>query len=74
MSELRAAGDHARKMSTSLHKPECGRSPERPLWVKFRPDPKCRSCVTHAERTLWALIADEIDAYLAPDDEPGLFG
>lgn len=29
----------------------------------------CPGCVTDAERALWKQIADEIDAYLTPDDD-----
>lgn len=36
-----------------------------------RPDP-CPGCVTEVDRALWARLADELDAYLADDDEPDL--
>lgn len=40
------------------------------------PDPSaCDGCMPAKERALWAQIADEIDAYLAPaEDGSGLFG
>ena len=36
--------------------------------------PACPGCVTDADRALWARLADEVDAYLQEDEEPGLFG
>ena len=36
--------------------------------------PPCPGCVTDADRALWTRLADEADAWLARDDEEGLFG
>jgi hypothetical protein len=74
MSELAAFGAHARAMSTVEHAPEClGENPtpgEWPRWV--HPDSACPGCVTDADRALWARLADEVDAYLAPEPEETL--
>jgi ribosomal protein L37AE/L43A len=72
-SDLAAFRDHARRMSTATHTPECpvngraqlSRFSEDGLWV-------CTGCVTDADRALWTRLADEVDAYLSDDDE-GLF-
>ena len=34
----------------------------------------CAGCATDTERALWAKLADEIDAYLAPGDDEPLWG
>lgn len=79
MSDIAAFGAHARAMSTAQHKPECcGRRPNpNPRWgsaATVYPDPACPGCVTDADRALWARLADEVDAYLTPEDEGVLFG
>jgi hypothetical protein len=75
MSELSTFGAHARAMSTTEHVPEClGENPVHPHpalgWI--HPDPACPGCVTDADRALWARLADEVDAYLAPEPEETL--
>lgn len=64
---------HARAMSTAEHKPECHRYLPRHMYPK-RPDPECPGCVTDDDRALWKQQADELEAYLAGDDEPTLEG
>lgn len=90
MSDLEQARDHARTMAARTVDPrdrsralslacnpavyyeprhgECGND-----WCRCACHP--RHVPSDAERALWAQIADEIDAYLAPvEDGPGLFG
>jgi len=102
MSDLSAFAEHARKMATAQHKPECcqcgagyccgciGHPNMHPHWDKHGvptgwPEhaetcpgnpcaPPCPGCVTDADRALWTRLADEADAWLARDDEEGLFG
>jgi hypothetical protein len=73
VSDLSAFRDHARAMAGAQHKPEC----RRPLPINgwsTSGDPGCPGCVTDADRALWTRLADEADAWLARDDEEGLFG
>jgi hypothetical protein len=80
MSDLSTLADHARKMSTARHKPECPPRHRRPQWVNdhdsdglftggHEDPPPCPGCVTDADRALWTRIADEIDDYLTPAEE-----
>lgn len=83
MSDLERFRDHARRMATAEHKPECTslipgewRYPRNalsmagPTWWE---PPACPGCITDAERVLWARLADETDAYLDRPVERGLF-
>lgn len=87
MSSLGQFADHCRAMSTATHKPECkGSKPTPPQrsavitedgyfggyrWTTEQP-PTCAGCVTDADRALFALLAAEVDEYLAPQVD--LFG
>jgi hypothetical protein len=78
VSDLRTFRDHADRMATAEHKPECQRLGYktihgRTFYRTESPDPLCPGCVTEADRVLWRRLADEVDAYLS-DDEEGLFG
>ena len=85
MTSLADAAAHARAMSTARHTPECPPRDRLPRWVNEHDDdlriigghegpPPCPGCVTDAERALWGRLADEMEAYMARDDEEGLFG
>jgi hypothetical protein len=90
VSELTTFRDHARRMATSGHKPECEGTPERVAertrnrmgyraifrehHPKLEPIEPCPGCVTDADRALWARLAAEVDAYLSHDEEGALFG
>lgn len=77
MSDLTTFADHARAMADAQHKPECCIARYHVGWGSFAgydyPDPACPGCVTDADRALWTRLADEADAWLARDDEEGLF-
>lgn len=75
MSDLEIARDHARRMSTAVHRDDCrGHQPSRWGWAReIHPDPACPGCISDDDRAEWARQADEIDAYLAPSDEAGLW-
>lgn len=90
MSDLEQARDHARTMAARTVDPR-DRSRTltpvcNPAYLYAPRHDECRSeecrCACHprhvptaAERALWAQIADEIDAYLAPVEVgPDLFG
>lgn len=77
MSDLTTFRDHCRQMADAIHKPECRLWVERPGifhpsgdW-KY-PSPECVGCISDADRALFALLAAEVDDYLAP--QPDLFG
>lgn len=75
MSDLTTFRDHCRAMQATDHKPECGALIEA-RWGQHqyvRPNPACPGCNSAADRELFARLADEVDAYLATDDGPGLF-
>lgn len=74
MSALDQFRDHCRKMATAEHKPECaGHLPSRWGWAReIHPDPNCGGCLTDDDRALFALLADEVEAYQAPQVD--LFG
>ena len=59
-------------MATAPHSPECWADVKDPWgWQKrVYPNPECIGCISDTDRTLWARLADEIDTYLGPDDEP----
>lgn len=66
MSDLTVFADHARRMSTARHKPDCPAPAPPGTWRVGA----CLGCVTDADRALWVRLADEVDAYLArPADE-----
>lgn len=77
MSDLTQFAEHCKRMATAQHKPEC-----RTLdWVRrdgwgrtdwVYPAPDCTGCVTDADRELFARLAAEIDAHMAPQVD--LFG
>jgi hypothetical protein len=71
MSDLTQFRDHCRKMATARHLPECSFTPPRHMYAQ-RPDPSCPGCVTDRERETWERLADEVDAYRAPQVD--LFG
>jgi len=75
VSDLTTFRDHARAMAGAQHKPEC--LTECLDWRGIRkftlPRHGCPGCVTDADRELWTRLADEADAWLARDDEEGLF-
>jgi hypothetical protein len=76
MSDLATFRDHAARMATAYHKPEC-------RFTRLDPSHRCGGgcthrrqcpgCVTDADRTLWQRLADEVDAYLTTDAAEGLF-
>lgn len=73
MSDLTKFRDHCRVMAAAVHSPECkGERPGIFYPITVRPDPECGGCVTDADRALFALLAAEVDDYLAP--QPDLFG
>lgn len=72
MSDLAALRDHALKMAVATHTTACNRPRPHP-WSASKPDPSCSGCVTPSDRDLWWQIADEIEDYLAPADDEGLF-
>lgn len=86
-TDLEQTRDHARKMAGAEHRPDCrGQRPARTCPTPNEPHPEhdlarwitclgwCPGCVTDAERALWSQLADEIDAYLAPNPpDDGLF-
>jgi hypothetical protein len=86
VSSLGEFRDHCRRMAAAEHKPECpsldplkvryvvpANDYTGPLWFGLQPiRPKCRGCLTDADRTLFAQMAGEIDDYLAPQVD--LFG
>lgn len=91
MSDLTSLRDHARRMSTAVHRDDCNRrhrtaghghscADETPhdahTWahetydeLTWRCPGLCGGCLPDNERRLWRQIADEIAAYLAPDDD-----
>lgn len=71
MSDLTAFRDHCRKMSAAQHLPECV-LPRSGWWKDIHPHPECPGCVTEGDRETWARLADEVDAYRAPQVD--LFG
>lgn len=87
MSDLTTFRDHCRKMQTAEHKPECP-SLRAPGWVVPTPGysgrmwmglmpwtpPACDGCNPLGDRELFARLADEVDAYLHPDEVVDLFG
>ncbi|MCL2611964.1 MAG: hypothetical protein FWD95_01890 [Nocardioidaceae bacterium] len=87
MSDLEATRDHARRMadpnpSSGIDRgPWCRRPADHQRCAEVAPRGIC-GCECHEwnqppsakERALWTQIADELDAYLAPEDEgEGLF-
>lgn len=74
MSDLSNFRDHCAAMAVAEHKPECRLWVQRPgRWADWEhPSPECGGCVTDSDRALFALLAAEVDDYLAP--QPDLFG
>jgi hypothetical protein len=70
VSDLAAFGDHAWKMTTALHRPEC--LTRLHPWLKATPRPGCTGCVTDDERALWIRLAEETDSYLTTHPEETL--
>lgn len=72
MTDLEILRTHARTMAEpDSHRASCQVARDG-HWgpVIVQPDPACAgACITDAERDLWTQIADEIDEYLAPDDQ-----
>ena len=77
VSDLTVFRDHARKMATADHKPDC-RKPETDVrgWRGRHPDPACAGCNSVEDRALFGRLADEVDAYLEAKAGPveDLFG
>jgi hypothetical protein len=87
MSGLAAFRDHCAAMSTAEHKPECQGAKPTPSHIepiiddegywrgnKRVPEqpPTCQGCNPTKDRALFALLAAEVDDYLAPQVD--LFG
>lgn len=49
MSELQETRDHARRMATAEHTADC--LTREHAWLKWKPRPGCRGCVTDAYLT-----------------------
>lgn len=72
MSELTETRDHCRRMAKAEHKPGCPAA-KRTGFVRSGCDAGPNGCNPPADRALFAQLADEIDAHLAPDpDQPTL--
>ena len=76
MSDLTGFRDHARRMATATHTPDCTTlQPTR--WGGTRtvhPDPTCPGCITDTNRALWVRLADEADNYLDRHQDTPLEG
>ena len=74
--DLTTFRDHCARMAKAEHVPEClidcclDWRGIRPFQI---PSPHCTGCVTDADRALWQRPAQEVDDYLAPTTEEGLF-
>lgn len=67
MSDLTTFRDHARKMSTADHRPDCSSTVDGhygPREVKPSPDCPPPGCMTLVDRELWLRLADEVDSYV----------
>lgn len=67
-TDLEAFRDHCRAMATGRqHRADCPAILRKLPWAKTPPGD---GCVPAADRALFGRLANEIDAYLTPDDAP----
>lgn len=76
-TELERFRDHAHAMAApGAHVDDCHhtRTTVRGVEITNRPDPACRGCVPDRDRRLFARLSNEIDAYLADQQDTPLEG